>query len=77
MEQKWNENENENKKWIKEMKTVLRDKIKYQYFINIKKFKLKSNKNVIIRIIEIMITIMIIERKVTWLIFERRNCKAD
>ena len=28
-------------------------------------FKLKSNKNVIIRIIEIMITIMIIERKVT------------
>ena len=30
-------NENENKKWIKEMKTVLRDKIKYQYFINIKK----------------------------------------
>ena len=36
MEQKWNENENENKKWIKEMKTVLRDKIKYQYFINIK-----------------------------------------
>ena len=26
MEQKWNENENENKKWIKEMKTVLRDK---------------------------------------------------
>ena len=23
MEQKWNENENENKKWIKEMKTVL------------------------------------------------------
>ena len=29
------------------------------------KFKLKSNKNVIIRIIEIMITIMIIERKVT------------
>ena len=50
------------------MKTVLRDKIKYQYFINIKKmakFKLKSNKNVIIRIIEIMITIMIIERKVT------------
>ena len=77
MEQKWNENENKNKKWIKEMKTVLRDKIKYQYFINIKKFKLKSNKNVIIRIIEIMITIMIIERKVTWLIFERRNCKAD
>ena len=47
MEQKWNENENENKKWIKEMKTVLRDKIKYQYLINIKKmikFKLKSNK---------------------------------
>ena len=29
------------------------------------KFKLKSNKNVIIRIIEIMITIMIMERKVT------------
>ena len=80
MEQKWNENENENKKWIKEMKTVLRDKIKYQYFINIKKmdkFKLKSNKNVIIRIIEIMITIMMMERKVTWLIFERRNCKSD
>ena len=38
MEQKWNENENENKKWIKEMKTILRDKIKYQYFINIKKW---------------------------------------
>lgn len=36
MEQKWNENENKNKKWIKEMKIVLRDKIKYQYFINIK-----------------------------------------
>ena len=29
------------------------------------KFKLNSNKNVIIRIIEIMITIMIIEWKVT------------
>ena len=38
MEQKWNENENENKKWIKEMKTVLRDKIKYQYLINIQKW---------------------------------------
>ena len=38
MEQKWNKNENENKKWIKEMKTVLRDKIKYQYLINIKKW---------------------------------------
>ena len=24
-----------------------------------------------------MITIVIMERKVTWLIFERRNCKAD
>ena len=50
------------------MKTVLRDKIKYQYLINIKKmikFKSNSNKNVIIRVIEIMITIMIIERKVT------------
>ena len=29
------------------------------------KFRLKSNKNVIIRIIEIMITIVIMERKVT------------
>ena len=38
MEQKWNKNENENKKWIKEMKTVLKDKIKYLYIINIKKW---------------------------------------
>ena len=36
MKQKWHKNENENKKWIKEMKTVLKDKIKYLYIINIK-----------------------------------------
>ena len=36
MEQKWNKNENENKKLFKEMKTVLRDKIKYQCIKDIK-----------------------------------------